>query len=278
MFSEVGRLSQRVNNVISRRLFLGTGLGLGAQDFSRLLTRSSLVIVDARPLARALDHIELELGIPVDYEDLWFLDRSNLVDTRLPRYRTDSNGSLPKELTFSIPRLENGVRDEAAVRWVLRQYSAADLPGTFRLLRRGVGVSVVCVAERVGQRNVPNDPILDTKISLTLRSEVGAKGLTAFVAALNQQAGSQVLSSGVVPTNFLFNTTVSLEFRNAPARTVLDALLRQLRPLHASVGTSMPTITWRLFRDTINNRFVLNLRIAEKLIASRDGPLIRVRQ
>jgi hypothetical protein len=186
--------------MISRRLFLGTSLGLKAQDSGRLLTRSSLLIVDARPLARVLDHVELELGIPIDYEDLWFLDRSNLVDTRLPSYRTDSNGSLPKELTFSIPRLESGFRDEAAVRWVLRQYAAADLPGTFRVLRRGVGVSVVCIAERVGQRNVPSDPILDTKISLTLRSEVGAKALTQFIASLNQQAGSQVLSSGAVPT------------------------------------------------------------------------------
>ncbi len=162
------------------------------------------------------------------------------------------------------------------------RYHEDGLPGRFEMRPRGKGFSVISIAEQVNRQgnieSVETTPVLDTRISLRAEKMSGAKALAAIVDAVNAAGGRETLKLGVVPLNLFANKTALLSASNEPVRIVLDRLFQEMKWTDSRTDSANPQVTWRLFRDTIHERFVLNLRIAEKLTRGRNGAPVRVPQ
>jgi hypothetical protein len=236
-------------------------------------------VTGPRALDEAAERFETRYGIPVSYEDANYAYEGDLDDQTAPEWAKSHPGGrralIPKSgsLTFRAdPQLRvNSAQDAMPLlQSLLDAHKKAGYPGEFKLIPNGDGVVIVPAAvKNAAGILLPDQSILETKISLPAVQRSAAETLDAICEAIKTNSGENI---GVGTSSFHqglqpgYSMTIGAD--NEPARTVLE---RALDPSH--VG---PTKTsWSLRYAPDLKMYALNLRQVQIEIPTPPGGKVK---
>jgi hypothetical protein len=223
-------------------------------------------ITDPRPLAMAAQELESRFGWLITYEDPRWMAASEIQDvTESVRRdgRTSPRVVIPKggSIEFDILRAASDYQRAghiALVRDLVLAHAAAGNPGTFRVQESHGRLNVVpLTAKDESEREIPQQPILDSVISLDERQKNGLVILDQFTRQLSRAAGVKVVL-GMVPLNIFVNKVGTYSAHNELARDFLARFLDQMG--HG--------FSWQLFFDPAQKIYALNIH---RVTAEKDA-------
>jgi len=221
---------------------------------SQVVSKAHLSVEDGRPLAKAIELLESRYGWVITYDDPRYIHNSEIADVTL-RVRRDLDkykpGEAPKVL---VPKggaltFDYDVRSDtnqpsgrrAVVQELLATYNRSGLAGRFRLEKNGPILHVIPMAIKNSHGQLmPQESILETRISLTAKERTGMEKLERICSATSQATKIRV-GIGIVPENWLSRHRDSKGATRQRARDVLVSLLE-------SLGNSAKW-SWQLFYD-----------------------------
>ena len=209
--------------------------------------------------------LEPKLGLPIDYEDPQYAFPGDIADVTASVARSPMPAGqrvlVPRGGTLGI-NLAAGLAPAAAIQGLLQAHSAAGGAGTFDLRQTAGRIEIVAIAAKGQDGKVVNiTPVLDTPITVPPQQWTGSE-LVEFVCQAVSQASGTTVSSGMVPTNLLNQSTFTLEASNEPARSVLlraFAALQYTQP----VPMGIPQLSWQLFYAPDDKYYALNIHIVK---------------
>jgi hypothetical protein len=223
--------------------------------------QTALSITDPRPMAKAAELLGLKFGVPIDYEDPEYSYAGDVVDVTIAIART-----APSTQRTLIPRggsLEVALAASsdvgAVLQTVLQHHNGTDNPGKFQLRQGNGRFEIVPTAvKRQDGRLGGEQPVLDVAITVPEQQWSGSE-LVGFICQALSQATGKTVVVGMVPTNLLNQTAVTLQADGEPAR---DVLLRAFAGLQYQqpVSTNVPQLSWQLFYGPDVKTYALNIR------------------
>ena len=221
-----------------------------SQEWSKAL----LSVDDPRPLAAAIEVLEARYGWVITYEDPRYVYSGDIKDVTLsvrrdldkykpgeaPKVLIPKGGTLTFE--YDVPSDTNLPDDrQTVVQGLLDAYAASGNAGRFRLENDGRLIHVIPTAVNNSDGQLmPQDSILDTKISLTAGERTEMQRLEAICSAITEATKIPVWV-GTVPTNLLLQHRDSEGAAQQKARDVLVNLLETV--------SSRANWSWQLFYD-----------------------------
>src|SRR5262245_27189861 len=212
--------------------------GKSSSPPSQEWSKAHLSVEDPRPLAAAIEVLEARYGSVITYEDPRYVYSGDIKDVTLSVRRDLDKykpGEAPKvlipkggTLTFEYDVLsDTNLPDDGqtVVQELLDAYAASGNAGRFRLESTGKMLHVIPreINNSDGQL-MPQDSILDTKISLTAGERTEMQRLEAICSAITEATKIPVWV-GTVPTNLLLQHRDSEGAAQQKARDVLVNLL-----------------------------------------------------
>jgi hypothetical protein len=221
---------------------------------SQGVSKAHLSVEDPRPLAKAIEVLEGRYGWAITYEDPRYVYSSEIKDVTLsvPRHLDKYKpGQAPKffipkggTLTFDYDiRSDTNIPDDrkTVVQELLKAYARSGNAGRFRLESNDRIMHVIPTAIKNSHGQLmPQDSILETRISLTAEQRTGLEKLRSICSAITQATKIQV-TVGTVPINLLVHHRDSQGATRQRARDVLVNLLESVNN-----GTNW---SWQLFYD-----------------------------
>lgn len=229
---------------------------------------ATLLIDDPRPLSKAVDLLETRFGWYISYEDVPYLDDTNVWNVTDPAYAAAHPGAkalIPKTVpltdVFAI-NAKTGVPDDpfTALNKLLAAHDNTGNPGKFTVHQANGMFQIVPVAtrNRTGM-SVSVTPQLDTAVSFPSANRTVKETVDLLCQAIG-------VPSGVFPANVFLQARVTTGALNEPAR---DVLLRTLSQATANSGRKM---TWQLLCsfDTVQPCY-LNFHFVMKEVTDPTG-------
>ena len=227
----------------------------------RHLTDSATVSAnDPRPLAQAIRALSEEYAWLVDFEDLPYYSKYDLVDDTAPEWRSahpaERGATVVAGRAFQSefsedPKTAAPVEEERILNKVVSDYNNSGNPGKFIVRDEGDGrfaIVGISVKDESG-RDQPISAILDTQISVPTDTRDALTTIEVILDALSVKTKTQV-GPGTMPLNALLGTKVTMGGQDTPARTLL------LQTLSATDRK----LCWYLYYDHDVNSYALNLR------------------
>lgn len=225
---------------------------------------------DPRPLRQAIEALNLEYGLRINYEDPPYESDSELVETRDAQWQAahpnSRRATIPAGGIFESVYEENSPtltteQERTILGKVIKDYNKSGNPGRFELrTHEGRGNSVVGVGakdKRGGDRSVL--PLLDIGVSIPLEKRSTADALGLVFAQLSEKRQAKV-ALGWGGNNLLLNDT-TVGGNDAPARNLLLKIFE---------GTGRPVVYSLLyFEDT--NTYILNVSVAARVMRDTFG-------
>ena len=227
----------------------------------RHLDNSVTVTADApRPLADTVMALSEEYAWVIDFEDPPYYSKYDLVDDTNPKWRaahpTAKGFTLIAGDRFQTQFPENphaassSAEEEHILETVVSDYNASTNPGRFSVVNEGDGRFAIVgthVKDEQGQDQAIG-PILDTPISIPEETRDAYITIETILDALTAKTHIKV-SLGLVPSNALMRTQVSIGGQSVPARVLL---LRTLSAVQAK-------LYWHLYYDHDARWYALNV-------------------
>jgi hypothetical protein len=214
-------------------------------------------VADPRPLAMAAQALESRFGWIITYEDPQWLANSEIRDvtesvrrdgSSSPRVLIPSGGSIEFDVLPAASDSQT-TGHVALVQNLVLAHSAAGNPGTYRVQESHGRLNIVpLTAKDASERENPQQPVLDTVISLDKRQRNGLVLLDEFTEQLSRAAGVRVVV-GTVPLNILAHKVGTYGAHDELARDFLSRFLDQ-----TGQGFS-----WQLFFDPAEKTYALNI-------------------
>lgn len=226
-----------------------------------------MTIQDPRPVAKALQQLEMLHGWQITYEDPPYVYMGDLVDvTRTVRSdlsggRTANKVMIPKggALSFPIPIVPvepltqpSTSRPSAAfdaVRNVLDSDASIRGAEMFTVIQGGQLLHVVPTQRKSTSGRVEKvTPLLDIEISVESKERTAAELIDEICRSLSLMTKSTVVV-GTVPAKLLMAHPTTLNASQESARSILDRLFDEI---------DVP-LSWQLFYDPTLKWYVLNI-------------------
>jgi hypothetical protein len=217
-------------------------------------------VKDPRPVARAVEELELSSGRAVTYEDPPYIFPGATVDvsSQVSRGVSDANSSVlvPKTgtLTFNLPADSSAEAQSAALEKMIDAYNSGENAAIFSVQKGDRLVHVVPreALDASGQLE-PVAPALDSRITLEAKPRTGLSLLREICQAASAESGQHV-EIATVPANALSNQQIAIGANYEPARAVLEKLI---------VANPTP-LSWQLLYDPGLKTYYLNLHILKR--------------
>ena len=229
-----------------------------------------LSISDPRPVARAIEVLSERHGLVITYEDPPYGFEGDVEDVTAtvnrggvqPGHRVliPRGGSI--EVTYSVSSASGKVEHaDALIRKVLDTRFVTGGGPQFEVLQQGDVFHVVPVMiKNSAGAWVAAHSMLDTRITMALRSRSGLEMVDAICSALTAAAGVRV-AIGVVPTSALANEQVIDGGTNESARDILSRSLKHVSMENEKkFGAERPYV-WQLLFDPATRGYFLNLSL-----------------
>jgi hypothetical protein len=231
----------------------------------------SVSVHDPRPVAKAVELLEVVYGFPITYEDAPYVHESTIADITDQVHRdrpTSSRVLIPKggtiSFTYDIPTIAgptSGGRREAAanlagaaanaIGGVLRSDGAAHGGAMFSVIQsNGLFHVVPTRFIDASGRTEKTQPILDTPVSFVPKLKNGAGVVAEICQSLSLTTGQTVII-GTIPTSLLGTHTTAITATNEPARSVLDRLFKEM---------NVP-LSWQLYYGPDWRSYALNIHM-----------------
>jgi hypothetical protein len=241
-----------------------------------------LSILDARPVAKAVEVLGQRYGIVVTYEDPPYAFAGDLQDVTAAVSRSPVKPGhrvlVPREgaiqLTYSLsPSTGKLEHPDALIRKVLDTYRANGGGSQFELIQQDDVFHVVPVmVKNSAGVLVATRSVFDTPITVPVQPRSGMEMVDAICKALS--AVTARVAVGMAPLNALANAQVVEGGTNEPARDILARTLKQLSKEAASrlgKGGEQPYV-WRLLFDPSSKAYFLNLSLLPRIEAATQVP------
>jgi len=211
---------------------------------------------DPRPLAQALDALQLEYHWPISYEDPQYVVATELAEIPNPddpKKRMKVPGGHAFNVDFPGGKSPSAAPDEEkTLQLVVDAYNRSGNPGQFEITKVEDRIDVIGRSARDAQGKAAKQTNpLDLMITLPSQARTGRETVDAICQLLSTQ-GKYSVSSGIAP-GFMNHLNLTIGGDNMPARTLL---------LHTLAATKQPVI-WRLLFDPDSNSYVLMLHLVK---------------
>ncbi len=256
--------ARTLRNTLSCFALLLTGACLASGE------EKTVTVNDPRPVAAAIEKIEILYVVPITYEDPPYVHDSQISDVTEQVSRDPQSGNrvlIPKggtlSFTYEVPppnAMPEARRALAAlaVNKMLRAYNADHHADMFTLLE-GVDILHVIPLRFINAAGVPEQisPLLSTSVSFVPERAKGDYVLSALTANLSSKTGTPVLMPPLAGRDIFSDHLTTISASNEPARSVLDRLLKEVPIGYTSKpdqwgGTHLVrggSLSWELFCD-----------------------------
>ena len=194
------------------------------------------IVNEPRPVGRAILQLQKQLGYVVTYEDTAYRFPGDIIDVTKQVRRDGKNIPVLAMRSGTIhfrysPRASTlgGQVEEVLQEIVTRSRRAGNI-GDFRVESAVNGYHVVPVQakNREGVEE-PYDSPLESRITMASRDESAYATIHRFIDVVAKASG-QPVEAGLMPTNRLMQTRVTIDGRNDKARDVLWRALQSIGP------------------------------------------------
>ena len=200
------------------------------------------------PLQQAVTTIGEEYGWSIDYEDPPFSGKHDLIDLTNPAYRAvhpdakvvlgPAGGPFKSTYPESPSMWSSSAMEPQVLEKVISDYNQSGNPGHFVVRRLSDGSCDVigdAVHDDTGA-NVPITPVLDTPITLPVRTRTGREAIQAVLDGLSSKVGIPMYVYQAPDYELGLESTV-VGGANTPARGFLVEILNGLT---AAIAESFP--------------------------------------
>jgi hypothetical protein len=246
-------------------------IAMGFLELSDAQNKGSveLSVEGARPVAKAVETLQLKYGWIITYEDPKIAYEGDLVDETAPaakdlRFRAVRSRNGRIDISYPVSLQTDKPEDPLAlIQMVLDANVSAGNPGTFRLVQTGGVFHVVPAEVKNSEGRWTNQSLLlDVPISLPEKERSGGEIMAAICAAVGQATQTRVVV-GTVPANLFGQYRGTFGVHNEPAR---DALLRFITALKRK-------LTCYLFYGPDVDMYALNIdMLPEAPVVSNEPP------
>ena len=200
----------------------------------------SLRVNDPRPLKEAIDELERQLGLPINYEDPVYLDPNDAIDitdqvqnaaqkARNPtvRIKIPKGGELFLESPISL--VQPKMADLVSILVLLRQaHEGKGFAGRFEISQISSTISV----EPVGSRDTTGQwkrstSALNSPVTIPAIQRNAFETLTLLLDQVSKSISIRILIGGV-PIGAITNSTIKFGATAEPAKSALVRLMEQL--------------------------------------------------
>jgi len=215
---------------------------------------------DPRPLLQAARAVAEEYGWVVDFEDPLYDSKYDTVDTTDAEWRAanpNSKGTLSVggrafQSSFTEPVSVSADFPEASLKKIVDDYNKSGNPGRFELTKesdRRFTITGTESSDGSGSTS-PKPPLLDTQITIPVKTRNGTETFNLFLQALSDAAHVKVVH-GSFMDNLLQNSSVKAGGESVTARSILSSIVSQLN--------SEYELNWTLFYDLDSETYFLNI-------------------
>ena len=237
----------------------------------------SMSAPEVRPLAKVARTMEVKFGLLINYEDPPYRHPDDVRDETDVKFKQQNPQSRALsvragQLNFRVPLAPGGKSLESplnALQIAVTAYNALGLPGSFQVRSGKDNFSIVADAVKAenGQLAATISP-LDSKLGTFEREVTGTQLVEALCEEMSRSGGVRVVP-GLIPTNFLANTSVVLRLHGQTARDALSASLANLRWRQPEVKIPIRKLAWELFYSPGKEMYFLHLHVAMKEVPDR---------
>jgi hypothetical protein len=202
-------------------------------------SRVTIVVDRARPLFEVINLLRDQYGWVIDYEDPIY-SGWELVDDTSPDWRrkhpTSRGVTRPVGGRFvtsfdegDAAAMQTSAGEERVLRSVVRDYNASGQSERFEVRKSASGrVAVIGTPDAASTGRQAQQSIMDTPISLELKSRRGDEALAAIFSMLSIESGKRVVYFGLA-NNLLMQTDTTLGGQHVPAREFLEKVASSTR-------------------------------------------------
>jgi hypothetical protein len=239
--------------------------GAGGQPNSTV----TIQVDDPRPLAKAAEMLETNLGVPINYEDPEYASDEDLVDVTDATWRAANPGDpkralVPRggalEVSYQPNHTDGSVDDPGPIiQEIIDAHRAHSYPGVF-ILRHEASVYTITPTQvkDANGRLTPQQSAFDTAISFPQAERSGYETLELIIGEISAIIGKHI-GIGTVPINYLSQQKVTIGAQNEPARQVLIRSFAGLRWINSYTALAPQQISWQLFYAPDARMYFVNL-------------------
>ena len=248
-----------------------TAVALNVVSVSAQTTSVNIQISRPRPLQAALDELERQLGVPINYEDPRFACSEELQDitaqSQTPAQKAANPNArivVPKggtlTLASAVPAATPRTPDALPLITQLRvQHEAKAYAGRFSVTQMG-GVYTV---QPVSTRNSacvwePAVPAMETRLSLPTQRRDATETINLILNAVSKQINAKV-GLGTIPIHSFINRTVMVGSANQPANATLMQVLQEISAQESAIPPSQPLYSYHLLYDPGVKYYLLHI-------------------
>jgi hypothetical protein len=226
--------------------------------------QATLTVTDSRPLARALDSLQLQYGWLIDYEDPQYISKLDYSEDKgLPGSSTTNPGrKIPAGSSFKVEypagSAPSAAPDEQkALQSIVDSYNRSSNPGRFELRHDTdahfdvVGTAAHDSEGKISRQEVP----FDLAISLPAEERSVSETLNLVCQKISGQNSLKV-TLGIYPLG-LDHVRTTVGAKELSARALVQR----------AVESSGRKLYWRLLFDPDSNSYVLNIHHAASATA-----------
>lgn len=238
----------------------------------------------SRPLQAALDELEKQLGVPINYEDPRYACPEDLQDVtaqvQSPAQKAANPNAriiVPKggtlTLAASVPASVPKTPDALPLITQLRvQHEANGYAGRFSVTQIG-GVYTV---QPVSARNsacvwAPVVPAMDTRLSLPTQRRDATETINLVLSAVSKQINAKI-GLGTIPILSFINRTVTIGAADQPANVALVQVLQEISAQESAIPSSQPLYSYHLLYDPGVKYYMLHIAAVSPRQIQQNGP------
>jgi hypothetical protein len=275
------------NSLQKAVIFLAACLVPGGEVHAQSLVR--VEVNSARPLKAAIDSVEEQIGMPINYEDPRFtasVDVQDVTDqVQSPRQRTANPNVriiVPKGgalVSVRTPLADTPtIGDALSLLTEIRgQHEASGYPGRFRVRQVGDMVTVDPISVRTLDGSWKSSvAAMDTPVTFPMMKRNAAETLILIAKTLTDSLGIKV-GLGRFPMIAFANANVEIGSSDEPAGTVITRLFGQLSAVQSPRAGDLSRYSYRLLYDPGVKYYLLHVHaVTPKMSQKATQPVLRV--
>jgi hypothetical protein len=218
-------------------------------------------VTDPRPLAKAAEQLESQLGVAINYEDAPYENAADISDVTASVVRGNHPGAKvlvprggPLALTAPITGADRSSDAAAVLAALVGAHRAAGYGGDFEV--EFVNGMFYILPKGVMKKDgelASVSSVLAGRISLPYQEQKAINALNLVLSSVSTVAGSKI-GLGSAPFGVLATRNVTIGASNEPARDVIARLFSAI-----SDSSKEPKLAYHLYFDPLLRYYMLNM-------------------
>lgn len=258
-----------------------------ALNVAPLCAQTSIVNIQAsrsRPLQAALDQLEKQLGVPINYEDPRYACPEELQDVTAQEQSPAQKAANPTariivpkggtlKLAATVPASVPKTADVLPLITQLRvQHEANAYAGRFSVTLIGGAYTV----QPVSARNAaciwaPVVPALETRVSFPTQRRDATETVNLVLSAVSKQVNAKI-GLGTIPIHSFINRAVMVGSADQPANVALMQVLQEISAQESAIPSSQPLYSYHLLYDPGVKYYMLHIAAVAPRQSQQNAP------